>query len=190
MELVSNSNIPVKGEVIAGLERLLLSLQPGVTVVPVLSNHENLMLALNLGTGLDGIALGRTRLLHDMGARLGNLLAFLTTILLVWAWLRARWRLVIKASFRLWRGPGMNSLYMVIQIPSTRKSIVWCSAVASFIVAKMGHLSMAMQSMGLSLMTETTCSRRKPGIGTLWSILGLAAVRLQVRIKVFAAGSG
>jgi hypothetical protein len=84
----------------------------------------------------------------------------------------------------------VHSLHVVIQVPATRKSIVMLGTVTCRILAKMGHLSMSMESMSLPLMTESTSSGREPGICTLGSILRFAAIRLQVRVEVFTTRGG
>lgn len=79
----------------------------------------------------------------------------------------------------------MDSLHMIVEVPPTRKSITWDRSLTSFKEAKMGIVSVAVESMGFPLVTE------KAGIGREVQLLGhagrdLASVWLQMGIQVFA----
>lgn len=78
----------------------------------------------------------------------------------------------------------MDSFHMVMKIPPAGESISRDGPFAGGEMAEMGILSMAMHSMCFSFMAEEASIGRKMSIHAL---ADLAAVWLQMRIKIFTA---
>jgi hypothetical protein len=72
---------------------------------------------------------------------------------------------------------------VVLQVPLSRESVSRQAALAAIILAKEGLLAVAMESVGLALMSKKAGSGRETS--TLAS-LGLATVWLEVRVDKFA----
>jgi len=71
---------------------------------------------------------------------------------------------------------------VVLQVPLSRESVSRQAALAAIILAKEGLLAVAMESVGLALMSKKAGSGRETS--TLTS-LGLATVWLEVRVDKF-----
>jgi hypothetical protein len=76
---------------------------------------------------------------------------------------------------------------VILEVPLAGESASSVGALATFIGAEVGLIPMAVHGVGLTLMAEEACGRRKPGIFTR---LNLAAVWLEMGIHEFAAGGG
>lgn len=79
----------------------------------------------------------------------------------------------------------MNPPHMVEKIPPARESISGNRSITSFKEAKMGVISVAMESMSLPLMSEKASIGRKLQLG-IQAGRHFAAIWFQVRIQVFA----
>lgn len=79
----------------------------------------------------------------------------------------------------------VDSPHVVVQVPSTRESKSNDGSITSFKEAQMGVISVAVESVGLTLMTEKTGVRGETQLGN-HAIWDLAAVGLQVGVQVFA----
>lgn len=80
----------------------------------------------------------------------------------------------------------MDALHVVKQVPAARKSIPWDRPVTAIEQAKMRVISVAVQSMGFTLVPEKTSVRREVQFG-IHTGRNLAAIRLQMGVQVFAA---
>lgn len=80
----------------------------------------------------------------------------------------------------------MDPLHVVKEVPSAGKAISRDRSVTSFKQTQVGVVSVAVQSMGFSLMTEKASVGRKLQLG-IHTGGNLAAIRLQVRVQVFTA---
>jgi hypothetical protein len=80
----------------------------------------------------------------------------------------------------------MDPPHMVKKIPPAGKSVSWHRSVTSFKEAEMRVISVAVESVGLTLVAEKTCIGRKLQLGIQASGF-FAAIWFQVGVQVFAA---
>lgn len=72
---------------------------------------------------------------------------------------------------------------MVLEVPLARESVAGNSALTTFVLAKEGLVTMAMEAMCLTFMSEKASSGREAGSLTS---LSLATIRLEVRVNKLA----
>ena len=166
-----------------GIIRLVESLDKALDGLPVLIPLVRLRVRNCLGClGRRVTALGRLggRLPARWG--LNSVLLSFTTLVV------ARWRRGVVGGGGLGRrrrGPIIivNAPHMVPEVPLPGKSISWVGPFTSLISAKIRLISVAVHSVGLTLVSEQAGGGREAGILTR---VGLATVRLQVRVHKFA----
>jgi hypothetical protein len=78
----------------------------------------------------------------------------------------------------------MHSPHVVKQVPAAGEAVSRNGAVASFEKAKVGVVSVAVESMGFALMTEEASVGRELEL-SIHAAGGPAAVRLEMRVQVF-----
>lgn len=77
----------------------------------------------------------------------------------------------------------VHTLHVVLEVPLAGEAVSRNTALATFILAQEGLVTMAMETMSLTLVAKQASGGREPG--TLAG-LGLAAVGLQVGVHEFA----
>lgn len=141
------------------------------------------------GGGLDGAGLGMdgTSALHGRcGSRIRDTSSPLAagSLLLLGLWGKAG-RRGLGGAVALRGCVVVHSSHVVEQVPSTRESKSGHGSVASFPEAEVGVVSVAVESVGLTLVTEKTGVRGETQLGS-HAIRDLAAIGLQVGVQVFA----
>ena len=79
----------------------------------------------------------------------------------------------------------MHAAHVVVQVPSTRESESGNGTITSLPQAQVRVVSVAVESVGFTLVTEQACVRGETQLG-FQAGGDLAAVGLQVRIQVLA----
>lgn len=174
-----------RGVLRGNLAELLEQPRATLVVVPLGVLQALAMLRAGLG-GLDGTGLGMDRAgaLHGRGrggARDSSLLAVDRLLLLGRG--GAGWRRLGRAVALRGR-VVVHPPHVVEQVPSTRESISGHGSLASFPQAEVRVVSVAMESVGLALVTEEAGIGGKPQLG-IHAGGNLAPVGLQVGVQVF-----
>lgn len=78
----------------------------------------------------------------------------------------------------------MHAPHVVVQVPSTGETSSGNGPLTSLPETQVGVVSVAVESVGLALVTEQACVRGESQLG-IHASGNLAAVGLQVRIQVF-----
>ena len=125
--------------------------------------------------------LRRGALLGSLAAGVGLGVGSISLTLASLGWLRSgrcSWRRATGASVVV-----VDALHVVLEVPLSRESISRQAALATVILAKERLLAVAMESVGLTLMSKKAGSGRETS--SLASV-GLASIWLEVRVDKFA----
>lgn len=170
---------------ILGSEFSKLALQPVEAVKVIPMGILKLLVNLSLGLGSFGALLGLSRAgpLHQCCSGGSLSFPFASRIFLLLGALGRARRGSLWRTDSLGRRIIMDPLHVVMKVPASGEAVSNNGSFAILEETEMGIFSVAMHTMGLTLMAEKTSIGREPDIHTLGH---LAVIRAQMRIQVFA----